>query len=265
MKTLVWGDIHNRIEVLKSFLGKYGDRFGKRIFLGDWFDQFGDNPDQAKATAVYLVELMSDPRNVFILGNHDQCYMFHNTQNFCSGFTWDKLRFISTVLDGRHWSRFKCFEYEQGWLCSHAGAHPAVFEHPVHGINVEQMEIDCEKAIECARANFAHPALKAGISSGGNAPYGGITWLRWWELQPIKGVNQIVGHTILREPEIIYGIEPAVGAPLRNVRVTATQFNRMPPKKDKLCSINWNIDTNNSHFAIIENGEVTIEETEDYL
>lgn len=271
MKTLVWGDVHNRIGILKKVLANYGDTFEKRIFLGDWFDQFNDNADQAKATALYLMELMEDPRNVFIEGNHDTSYRFANPVAFCSGFEWDKHRFIHSVMQHRHWEKFKLFEYEQGVLCSHAGVHKEVFEHPVTGITIEQLQKDCDKAVDAIRCNIEHPAYACGMSSGGRAFRGGITWLRWFEFDPIEGLNQIVGHTIVTEPEIIYGrkkvstYQGVKKEKIEKVKVTFSQYMNMPPKPEKICSVNWNIDTNNAHFATIENGEIRIHLTLDYL
>lgn len=271
MKTLVWGDVHNRTSLLKSFLAKNGDKFDKRIFLGDWFDQWGDKPDHAKKTAECIVELMEDPRNVFLEGNHDTAYRFHNSITWCPGFDWDKHRFISTVMTYAHWEKFKLFEYEQGWLCSHAGAHPVVFSHPITGITVEGIQKECDKAIDCSRSNIYHPVYAMGKASGGVHPTGGITWLRWGELEPIEGLNQIVGHTILNVPQVKYS-RKKVGKykgesfeKTEEVCVDWGQYMDMSPKKERLNSENWNIDTNNRHFAIIENGQVSIQLTLDYL
>ena len=271
MKTLVWPDVHHRHALLRQFLAKNGGDFSRRIFLGDWFDQWQDRPDHAKATAQLIVELMQDPSNIFIEGNHDSSYRYRNDTMWCPGFEWDKSRFINTVMDFPHWEKFKLFHVEQGVICSHAGVHPAVFTHPILGLTIEGITKDCEKAVECARSNIKHPVYAMGMACGGKAPFGGITWVRWGEIVPIEGMNQIVGHTLVNEPEIIYGRKKVsayngvVTEKMESVTTTLTNYLRMPPKKENLCSINWNIDTNNRYFAVIENGEISIHKTEDYL
>lgn len=275
MKVLVWSDVHHRIDLLNRFLEKRGQEFEKRIFLGDWFDQWRDHPDHAKKTAQYLVELMEDEKNVFIEGNHDTSYRFRNPVSFCSGYSEDKARFIHSVMSRAHWNKFKLFHIEQGIWCSHAGIHPSVFEHPILGITEETVQKECDKAVECARANIKHPVYSCGMSSGGTHPFGGINWIRWSALSPIEGINQIVGHTEVNQPEISYArkrisrkhkdgkIEEKIH--IQNVTVTLEQYLDWPPKEDSIVSRNWNIDTNNNHFAIIEDGKVTIHETAKYL
>lgn len=271
MKVLVWPDVHHRIQLLHSFLAKNGEKFGKRIFLGDWFDQFHDKPDHAKATAIYVKELMQDDRNVFIEGNHDTSYRFQNEVSFCQGFEWDKARFINSILGRADWNRFKLFHVEQGIYCSHAGIHPSVFEHPVLGITEEVVQKECDKAVECARANIKHPVYMAGMSSGGKHPFGGINWIRWGDLYPIEGINQIVGHTPCLEPEVLYARKKVSiyngeeKVKIEKVRVTYSHYLDWTPKKENVISRNWNLDTHNKHFAIIEDGEVTIHETVRYL
>jgi len=270
MKTLVWGDVHTRVNLLKSFLTTNGDKFEKRIFLGDWFDNWNDSPDQNKRTAEYLVELMQDPRNLFCEGNHDASYRFCNHASVCSGFTWDKHRFISSVMTEDQWSRFKLFHVDQGVVCSHAGMHGSVVMHPLAGFDLDRIEAEAGVAELWMKVNRVHPYYESGRSSGGHGLYGGLTWLRWWDFEPIEGVNQIVGHTIVEKPEVRYlrkkvsRHQGKILEKVEDVRVTYEHYVGMPPKK-KLSSINYNIDTNNRYFAVIENGEVSIELTLDYL
>lgn len=270
MQVLVWPDVHNRIILLRKFLEKNGENFQKRIFLGDWFDAWDDKAEDAKATAEYLAELMEDPRNIFIEGNHDSSYKYGRTSTFCSGFTFEKQRAIASVMTPDHWAKFKLFHFEGNVLCSHAGVHPAIFMHPIAGIDPIQMEKDCEQAMQAARCNIRHPIYEAGMSSGGRATFGGINWLRWWEFKPIEGINQIVGHTIHSEPQVTYlkkKVETKAGhdrVRFETARTNLTNYRNMPPKKEP-CSINWNIDTDNRNFAIIEDGKIHIKLTLDYL
>jgi hypothetical protein len=271
MKTLVWPDVHHRTRLLESFLAKSGDKFDKRIFLGDWFDAWNDRPDDAARTARLLAELMEDSRNVFIEGNHDTAYRYGTPVSLCSGFTFEKKRFIDNHLRHHHWKRFKLFEIEQGFFCSHAGLHPSTFEHPVLGIDIEHIKKFCDEAQDCCRANIWHPVYDLGKIYDGQCQYGGITWLRWSQFEPIPGLNQIVGHSIRDEPEVSYSrIKTSKHngkelAHVERVKVTHSHFQNYTPKAGSLASINFNLDTNNKYFATIEDGNVDICLTLDYL
>lgn len=67
-----------------------------------------------------------------------------------------------------------------------------------------------------------HPFMRQG-SRVGETCHGGPQWLDWSELEPIKGINQIVGHSIVKSPEI----------------------------KKTNDSLNYCLDTNLNHFFIL--------------
>ncbi len=271
MKTLVWPDVHHRTELLKIFLDKNGDQFDKRIFLGDWFDNWNDNPADAARTARLLVELIDDDRNVFIEGNHDTAYRYGTPVSLCSGFTNEKKRFVDSVMKFHHWQKFKLYEMEQGWLCSHAGVHPCIFSHPIHGVKFEWIESLCVLAQDQVRANIWNPVYDLGKMYDGQMQTGGITWLRWSQFEPIENLNQIVGHSVRNTPEVSYirkktsKYEGEEKEKHEKVKCDLLHFMAYPPKIDKLCSLNYNIDTDNKYFAIIEDGEVNIHFTLDFL
>ncbi len=271
MKTLVWPDVHNRTELLKTFLAKNGDAFEKRIFLGDWFDQIDDNPSDALRVANLIVELGKDARNVFIEGNHDASYRYHTPFTICCGFSQNKLRAINKVMNEQDWRKFKLFEYEQGWLCSHAGVHPRIFEHPIKGLTLDSITELCKSSETPVKAGMYHRVYEMGKACGGLEPVGGINWLRWFQFKPIEGINQIVGHTTYDEPRVHYArkMKSIYKGETKEwneyVDVHLSHFRNMPPNPNKICSWNWNIDNDNRYFAIIENGEVEIKLTLDYL
>ena len=92
------------------------------IFLGDYFDNFGDNVSDARLTASWLRKRMDSTDDVLLLGNHDAAYLFPKLDAlYCPGFTKAKARAIHEVLQPKHWQRFKLAHVEQGWLLSHAG------------------------------------------------------------------------------------------------------------------------------------------------
>lgn len=269
MKTLVWSDIHNRTNLIQSFLEKNGDQYAKRIFLGDYFDSFNDGPDDAARSATLVKKLLADPRNVLLEGNHDTAYRYNNRASHCPGWEREKALAVSDILRLEDWNKFKLFEFEQGFLCSHAGAHFSII-HPVLGIDVADLTKQANAAVEAMRSNIIHP-FYAGFNDNG-LMYPGLTWLRWYEFHAIPGLNQIVGHTTYDSPQITYArikkSKYADGTPketVEEVYANAEKFRNQPPKLEKLCSINYNIDTNNAYFAEIEDGEVSLKLTLDYL
>ncbi len=279
---MVWGDVHHRTAMLQKVLQNHGDTFEKRIFLGDWFDNFHDCPDHAKRTALVLAELMEDPRNIFIEGNHDSSYRYANSEVLCSGFTWDKHRFIHSVLEKRHWDKFKLFEYDQGWLCSHAGVHTSIFEHPINGLTLEGIDKICKDGVDAVRVNIHHAVYDMGIDCGGKNRHGGINWLRWGRFEPIEGWNQIVGHTPVSKPEIIYARKKTsthAGKTKEWIETVGVEWDHyeefFPINTFTSCSFSTFSIPKKSRFhvltisplliPVIEDGEVEIQLTLDYL
>jgi hypothetical protein len=52
MRTLIVPDIHNHIENADHWLSS--QRFEQVVFLGDYFDNFGDNAGDSRKTALWL-------------------------------------------------------------------------------------------------------------------------------------------------------------------------------------------------------------------
>lgn len=270
MKTLVWSDVHNRTGMLETVLKNLGDGFDNRVFLGDWFDNFGDNVTDAMITARCLKKLLEDPKNLFCEGNHDTAYRFGNQASYCPGWTKEKHKGVTSILGYNDWQKFELCHFVNGFLCSHAGVHERTFQHPIKGITVDGIKEDCQKAVDAMRSNIIHPAYYDGYGLGGSK-LGGITWLRWNWFRPIPGLNQIVGHTICTQPQISYAkrkISKYKGhekETIENVKVDWSHYLDWTPKSESVCSINYNIDTNNTHFIIIEDGVASVHLTLDYL
>lgn len=214
LKTLIIPDVHQNIAKLKEILREPADR---RVFLGDWFDDFGDTPAAARNTAAFLEDLMLDPANTFLYGNHDIPYAFPQSRRLlCSGFTLEKCRVLAPYMEKIRAKFILSIEVE-GWLCSHAGFHPDY---------AQNIPAQCAAALKILRDDpTAAPfLLRAGWSRGGDQEWGGCTWLDWNdEFQPVPGIKQLVGHT---------------------------QGHEVRQKGDNYC-----LDTRLSNFGIIEDGE----------
>jgi hypothetical protein len=214
MRLLIIPDIHNHVENADYWLRT--QEYERVIFMGDFFDHYGDNVTDARRTARWLRDRMDSSDDVFLLGNHDASYMFpNNSQLECPGFTKAKARGIWEILKPEHWRRFRLVHAEQGWLMSHAGFHPVWIDedlalvwllrkrvsgaafHPAWNeeATVERIMARCDKAMQNAKMHVVDPILGMGQDRGGGQLFGGPLWMDWDNLLPIQGINQIVGHT----------------------------------------------------------------------
>lgn len=68
MRTLIIPDLHHHMENAERWFATQG--FERAIFLGDFFDDFGDGLEDAKHTALWLRNrIESAPADVFLLGD----------------------------------------------------------------------------------------------------------------------------------------------------------------------------------------------------
>ena len=182
-RTLIIPDIHERVGKLKLIEEKLFPEAGRIVMLGDFFDTFKYH--NAKDAAVWVKE---HPEVEKLWGNHDAHYAFKHPMFKCSGYSRDSQIIINSVLDLADWKQFKIYTKVGKYTVSHAGFHPALLSL------MEPAAVD--HALELAFSGGFHAMWAPGVISGGYAPFGGPTWLRWEQLEPIKDLPQIVGHTI---------------------------------------------------------------------
>lgn len=260
-KYLIIPDIHNRWKLAERIIAQFPKGYTV-VFLGDYFDSFGDSPEVARETAEWLKDSLSKKDRIHLEGNHDSSYRYNFM--YCSGYEVAKHQEIKKVLSALDWDKLKLFYKipKTDFVLSHAGLHPFVFEHPVLGMDINDIQDKCNKAVDYAKCGVLSDVYAAGRSVGGRHPVGGITWLRWWDLKPITGLNQIVGHTAYNAPEIRYTLKEDAGAVIHQ-SVWGQSFEI--PSKEELLSINYNLDTNSHHFMSVENGQVSIHLSLDFL
>lgn len=194
MRTLIIPDIHNHTHNADHWLQT--QQHDRVVFLGDYFDDFGDTPEDVMNTARWLSARMDSSDDIFLLGNHDASYLFPDSPELeCPGFTRQKSRAIHEVMSARHWERLQLTHFEQGWLMSHAGFHPVWMKEPT----VEKILSRCDLAMELARKRVVDPILGAGEDRGGLQKFGGPLWMDFGSLMPIPKINQLVGHTPAHE------------------------------------------------------------------
>ena len=254
-KTLIIPDIHFRIEIVNKILNKEKDA-DLVIFLGDYFDNFKEIEKETIDTITFLKENLTNPRFVFLLGNHDISY-FYSPNRFCqcSGYTEFKNSLIRDILkpqDPKVLSSFHFFAYfkdvlKNKWLLSHAGYSPFWGNISSNKLVNFLQEEEKEAKKELSKNNN-HWFIEAGYSRGGGAVVGGLTWLDWdWEFKEIPRLNQIVGHTPHNTPQykIIKGTPHKTK---QNVFLGS--------------SYNLNLDTHSRHYAVFYDGkDLEIKET----
>lgn len=195
MKILVLPDIHNRIEEAQHVLETYPH--DKLIFLGDVFDQFDDNADDAFKTARWFKEQIQKygDKAVWLLGNHDAPYRFpFNKAMWCPGFEQQKSKAINSVMTQEEWNKIKLCHFQEGHLFSHAGFSKDLFRVEKQ-YEIENILSESKIAIDYTKNLVYHRFMAWGRSRGGSDRFDGCLWVDWHALNPIEGINQVVGHS----------------------------------------------------------------------
>lgn len=237
MRILIIPDIHNFVYYVDKLIGIVPH--DKVIFLGDYFDNFYDNPQIVEQTAVWLRHSLNCKNRIHLFGNHDIDYAYpHNNTLLCPGFTQEKSDRINKVLDKEHWDQLKLFHYEDNFFFSHAGINIKEIPfnpnyEPRNPIQLNEWLKECSKvAFKCAEAGCGHILLSYGTRMGWKRP-GGLLWQDWDDFRAIPNINQIVGHT----PDM-----------------TKVRFKYIPNKINPN-SFNACLDTCGEYYGILEDGK----------
>lgn len=186
---------HNQVdEILES-----NDPGCHVVFLGDYFDDYGDTPEQNADTSRWLIQKLSEnhQRYTFLIGNHDTPYLFPllASEYLPTGFAKGKRDAIrkTGLLD--FVERFKFFHHVR---------------RPVHGKDIlfthagvscwltygHYLDNDPVKIMEEVRNTGRHPFLSVGRDRGGRYRFGGPIWSDYRSIDTTNpDVVQIVGHT----------------------------------------------------------------------
>ena len=193
---LVIGDVHLKHRIAERIVERFPDH--TKIFLGDYFDDFGDSAQDNIDTARWLQRSLEDPLRIHLMGNHDFHYWQWSPDNklYCSGFTWAKFDAINSVLTTKDWDGLRYTHHEAGWWFVHAGLTLDWFAHPILGITPRGVEQIIQRDIEGVHAGIFPQAIwSADFYRGGRNRRGGCVWNDWRNLDSIPGVRQVVGHT----------------------------------------------------------------------
>lgn len=196
MKILILPDVHNKWKLAEKIIFEIPHH--KVLFLGDYFDDFGDSEDTVRQVAKWLLKSVNQEDRIHLLGNHDTGYLFSNRRLICSGYTESKDEAISEIIRGTNLTdKVKWFHFEDGWLFTHAG----LARYFIPNLEPENVPDYLEKqsilAFEKAKhSSDNHWFFQCGAGRYGNYPCGGITWCDVdEEFSPLKGLKQCFGHT----------------------------------------------------------------------
>jgi len=171
--------------------------------LGDFFDDFGDDPNSIGEMCDWLEDSVTKPNRIHLFGNHDLHYAFAHKRFPCSGYAQWKYFLIHDSFEGKSiWDKFKYYHVLDGkWLLTHAGLHKRWVPKEIAALHVDRPKFLASLAEyldqEIIKGHRGESWIFGpGLSRGGFQPVGGISWCDYTcEFYPVKGLNQICGHT----------------------------------------------------------------------
>jgi len=266
MKYLILPDVHNRWELAEKIIKSV--KPDKTIFLGDYFDDFGDDPGIIADVADWFHHSVNQKNRIHLVGNHDTHYWFSGNRALrCSGYEQFKCISINDFVKKEDWEKLEWFHVlDNKWLLSHAGVHPNWIKPSTFKPDIiseislttikRRLKADIIPAKEAFYANKMHWFAMPGFSRSDVSPYyGGLTWCDWTkEFHPIRGVHQLVGHT------------PCYDLTWIVVKQEGESFNALPleevsnPTLTDKNSYNLCLDSQpgSKYYAIYENGNLLV-------
>ena len=123
------------------------------------------------------------------------------------------------------------------------------------------MTVISNEAIEAAISNNNVELFGAGWDRGGFQQYGGINWIDWNTFGPVNGINQIVGHSIHRIPQVLLQHKHGgfVKQDVTEYYDLLNEINKLDkPFSTEYLSVSYDLDTQSNHYAVVEDGVVNI-------
>lgn len=264
MRTLVIPDIHLNVTRAQRIIDSIPH--DKAVLTGDYFDAYGSTLEDTEKTARWLKEkVLHNPKIVTLMGNHDTSYIFSTNRNFrCSGYRDAYNAAINEILNDEDKSKFGVYHIDQGYVFSHAGLTNELWREYSAKFKEQEpsetkleffdrvMKVISAESIDKAKEGSDTILLAAGWDRGGMYRHGGINWVDWDSLSPIKGINQIVGHSIHRIPQVLV---QKVGGGFTKQDIT--EYYEKQPTSVYL-SLSYGLDTHLNHYAVIQDGELDI-------
>ncbi len=205
IEVLIVPDLHTRYEWIEELVSKVNPKL--TIFLGDYFDQFRDTPEQNQYTAQWLRYSIHQTGRIHILGNHDIPYAHPgHPQAKCPGFTKLKCAAINQVMQPLDWAMCQMFVVHGQFIMSHAGIQ-ASYLNPMMdlaqlGTWMADRAADYWDAVDRGQEHwFLNRGQSRDIRS--HHSFGGLVWADFSELVPLPGWDQVVGHSPRERPRVL--------------------------------------------------------------
>lgn len=202
-RTLFIGDMHScRPEPVEALIDELEPDL--TVFMGDYFDHFGDSLEATARMARWLAESLEVEDRIHLIGNHDLPYLTAGLIG-CSGYTDGKASCIYRQLDRERWRERSHLFYwmEPGTLVTHAGISCSLLTQ--EDVPYERVRQWLTREVKPAWENLEdpdrsslHPLWRVGKtrSLGWGTGPGGLLWCDWdHDFEPVPGLNQIIGHT----------------------------------------------------------------------
>lgn len=272
-KILIIPDVHNRCSDVESIIKRVAH--DEVTFLGDYFDDFGDDPNVIRDVADWFKFSVNQKNRTHLCGNHDVHYWFaQNKTTRCSGYDYAKSIAISDILTTRDWEKLKFFSViDDKWLLSHAGIHPDWItskEIPTLTSVKQNLEHESVLAIKKFYNNDGHWFGEAGYGRSYRARNaGGLLWCDWNdEFMPIRGIHQIVGHTPQFNPnwkiiESDTSYKRQFVSPMESDKNVRNVVLNDELKNDNSYNICLDSQPGSQYYAIYENGKLTVHNVND--
>lgn len=203
--TLIIPDLHHRWYQAERIIQTVGA--DQIVFLGDYFDDFGDTPEMVKDTCDWLESSVQRPNRTHLFGNHDQHYAYEYQTFRCSGYEQWKYFIIHDTLNQKVWDELKWYYFvDNRWLLTHGGLHKSLVPESILAKRTDRqlyvkelsdfLDQSIRQGIQDGANHKSSWVFNAGHARWGTQKVGGITWCDYLrEFNPFKGMNQIVGHT----------------------------------------------------------------------
>ena len=257
MKTIILTDIHNGWEWAELVIKKESpDRV---IFAGDYFDSKDELPSDPSETADWLKESLKKPGRIHLFGNHDVQYAFNCHLLQVSRFEQWKYFQINDILTKEHWDKLRYYYVlDNTWLITHAGLHPHYIPSEIRDKS-DNRKVFYKKLKELLASYVSRisvdipeqriPSIfNVGHSRRGWAKYGHIIWCDFnREFAPVKGLNQIFGHSPQLIPSLSVIDENGKSEIIVDTDVDLS-FNRV---SNTNCSFNLCLDTKDKCYYAV--------------
>lgn len=262
--TLIIPDIHLKHELAEKII--LGVKHDEVIFLGDYFDDFGDTPEMVNNACDWLEYSVNQPNRIHLFGNHDMQYAFTNRSFQCSGYEQWKYFIIHDNLSPKKvWDKVKHYHIlDDQWLLTHAGLHKQLLPNHIANLypNRETFLKEVSRYLDQEIVKGFRDQgwiFEAGASRGGMQRVGGIIWCDHNnEMYPILGLNQIYGHSPQGYADASWIIKDSEKARpyfklSANQSVTIDDINNVNSSYN-LCLDVWK----NMHYAVWDGKKMTV-------